>query len=277
MSANLKHFIITRFNVKFEKIKGDKNSSKVNSLEWLENRFFLFEEYCFPSVLKQTNQNFEWLVFFDVDTPLKYKERISKYSLESKIFKPYFCLNETEFQTILLDIVNKTNINSEFILTTRLDNDDSINELFIETVQKNIEFKENYYIDLFHGVQYDVDKKIYITKKDFNSHFSTRIERNNNNILTLMNSNHREIAKLGIVEYINTEKPMWLEVIHKKNIINDINKRGKVLWERPTFFNTKTLNSISKINSFLFSIKRIVLLIRDSLVFKLKKIVNFKN
>ena len=50
----------------------DKNGNIVNDLNWLKHRYYLFETFCFPSILSQTNKNFKWLVFFDKDTPSEY-------------------------------------------------------------------------------------------------------------------------------------------------------------------------------------------------------------
>ncbi|WP_051227980.1 glycosyltransferase [Gillisia sp. JM1] len=56
------HYILTRFNLRAEDWTTTKNNEKVLTEEWLEERFDLFENYCFSSVRNQTNQNFKWLV-----------------------------------------------------------------------------------------------------------------------------------------------------------------------------------------------------------------------
>ena len=73
-----KHFLITRFNLRNPKWISDKKNVAVLTDEWHENRFKLFDEFCFKSVSAQTNTNFEWLVFFDTTTPQKFKEHIAE-------------------------------------------------------------------------------------------------------------------------------------------------------------------------------------------------------
>jgi hypothetical protein len=63
--AGFHHFVLTRFNVKIGLGGGE---SVAPNLEWLVHRFDLFDKFCFPSVRNQSNLNFKWLVFFDVDT-----------------------------------------------------------------------------------------------------------------------------------------------------------------------------------------------------------------
>jgi hypothetical protein len=76
-----KHFLLTRFNVK-TKWKTTKNGEETLTEKWLSHRFDLFEKFCYPSVRNQKNQGFRWLVFFDINTPTPYKERISDLARE---------------------------------------------------------------------------------------------------------------------------------------------------------------------------------------------------
>jgi hypothetical protein len=43
----------------------------------MENRMWLFENFCFPTVVSQSNKNFKWLLF-DENTKEIYKNRIEK-------------------------------------------------------------------------------------------------------------------------------------------------------------------------------------------------------
>ena len=54
-------FIITRFNLKL--YAKDKENNPGLTSEWLSDRFVLFEQYCLPSIIKQTRQCFYWICF----------------------------------------------------------------------------------------------------------------------------------------------------------------------------------------------------------------------
>ena len=56
-----KHYLITRFNLRADNWDVTKNNEQLLTDEWMDNRMWLFENFCFPSVIGQTNQNFEWL------------------------------------------------------------------------------------------------------------------------------------------------------------------------------------------------------------------------
>ena len=60
MNALFDHFVLTRFA---EDVF--KQSRKIKVEEWLNNRIKLFEKFCLPSIMNQTNKNFKWLLFID--------------------------------------------------------------------------------------------------------------------------------------------------------------------------------------------------------------------
>lgn len=84
---SIKHFIATRFNLKIEEWNTAKDGSVVLTEKWLEERFNLFEKYCFPSVANQSIKNFYWLIFFDVSTPDIFKNELRNIQMISKILK----------------------------------------------------------------------------------------------------------------------------------------------------------------------------------------------
>lgn len=102
----MKHYLLTRMN------KGYVGRVK-NPTEWLRYRMKLFEKYCLPSVQKQINQNFIWLLLFDKRTPDKY----------------------LKYNGIIFDDVKNYIDKDEWTITTRLDNDDMIHKKFIDKIQ----------------------------------------------------------------------------------------------------------------------------------------------
>jgi len=54
----MKHFLLTRFNLRNEEWITTRDGGAVLTEEWLIQRFELFENYCLPSVMNQKNKNF---------------------------------------------------------------------------------------------------------------------------------------------------------------------------------------------------------------------------
>ena len=69
-------FVITRFNLRLW--SKDKHNRPTLSKEWLEQRFDLFEKYCYTSVMHQSSQNFLWVCLFDEDATLPYLNKVKK-------------------------------------------------------------------------------------------------------------------------------------------------------------------------------------------------------
>ncbi len=154
----MKHFIGTRFNLKTSNWKTNKSGNNVLTEAWLKDRFNLFETYCFPPIKKQSNQNFIWFVFFDVDTPDYYKNKIDKLHKDFPNFKPVFIDSIDKLtSTFREQILNYVNDSDKFVITTRIDNDDSIHKDFIATIQSLYVAEHLTVIDIQKGYQVSID------------------------------------------------------------------------------------------------------------------------
>ncbi|MGO4891672.1 glycosyltransferase [Flavobacterium sp. W21_SRS_FM6] len=71
------HYVITRFNLRQKDWLASKSNNEVLTDEWMENRLTLFSHYCFPSLLKQSTQNFTWLG--RVDLWCVFLQRVVRY------------------------------------------------------------------------------------------------------------------------------------------------------------------------------------------------------
>ena len=224
----MNHFILTRFNLKLW-WKEDKNHQSIQTKEWLEERFRLFETYTWPSIKAQTCQDFKWICLFDKDTPEIYKERIQRLQQEYDSFLPYYCgEKETKlFQSYFrhLAYINSDKSQNE-LLTTYLDNDDAIHKDFIKDIQtraKNLKF--NTIISFQYGIQYYEEMNIAVRIPYKNNHFLTYYERLTEQIKTVWGFWHFSIFKYPhiAIELINNKNnPNWIETIHQGNIDNDV-------------------------------------------------------
>ena len=227
----LQHFFLTRFNLLLW--RKDKEGQKVRTTKWLEYRFLLFENFCLPSIKNQTCQDFEWIVLFDSMTPERFKERIETYEKECPQLVPVFVEPERGryFAQIFRDEVVKrlgSNLNNNVrVLTTCLDNDDALNARFAEDLQQRaLSAKDGTFIYYDEGVQlytdYNYLMKIYYPR----NHFVSVVEVGNSSSVKGIYGygGHYHVDKIeGVkIEHVKTE-PMWCEVVHEKNMLNDAN------------------------------------------------------
>jgi Putative rhamnosyl transferase len=215
---NCQHFLLTRFNVR---VNYDSQRTGVNP-EWLAHRFDLFEKYCYPSVRSQTNLDFKWLVYFDSETPQAFRQKIQKYS-EWQNFIPVY-LN-TEFtdeinRQVVSEYLNK---NTEYLITTRLDNDDAVCRSFVQKFQDCFDEQEIEFISLVNGYVLN-DRRLYLFRYP-NNPFTSLIERidhkNSHQFRTILCGEHSQISAVGKLRKINGE-PAWLQVVHGKNVSNRV-------------------------------------------------------
>lgn len=150
----MKYFIFTRFNLMMsgENFQSIYNHPKINDPEaWMEHRIILFEKYTLPSVLAQTDKDFTWLLAFDKQTP---ENILTRYDYIDNIHIIY------EYPKFWIQ--NK--IYDEWLITSRLDNDDYIYPTYIEEIKKAFRRKEEVidveYIqfDYFTGKYYTSDR-----------------------------------------------------------------------------------------------------------------------
>lgn len=203
----------------------DKNHNPTQTIEWLENRFILFEKYCFPSIKNQSNKNFIWLVLFSQETPNKYKEKIRSYELIFSRFKPIYLSNSdySRLKVILHNEIFKyLTPNDEYVITSRIDSDDTFHKDIISEIQSIFEKQDNLFINFNWGFQYDQERRILTRLKYINNHFISKIEKISDDIQTVLNYNHANInnSDTQVIYVNNKEKPLWIEVIHSNNISN---------------------------------------------------------
>ena len=107
-----KHIILTRFNLQFE-LGNDIHTQPY----WLDERFRLFEKYCLPSIVGQTNQNFTWVILSSEQTPTKYKERLSQYAQTYSNIKLEYCPYYDDVNILYKEIGEKHVADNDFLLS----------------------------------------------------------------------------------------------------------------------------------------------------------------
>lgn len=148
----MNHFILTRFNLRLW--ENDKKNAPVRTVEWLKERFILFEAYCLPSILTQTSQNFKWICLFDIDTPVEYRSNFR------------------------MQIKQHANPDDEHLITTYLDNDDCLRKDFVERIQKLSEHSPfNTVFSFKYGLQYFTTYNLAIKIPYPNNHFLSYYEK----------------------------------------------------------------------------------------------------
>lgn len=242
------HYILTRFNLRAEHWTTTKNNEKVLTDEWLEERFDLFENFCFSSVKNQKNQNFKWLVFFDINTPDFYKQKVAEYRKSYDNFLPFFIDGMTNF---LPEIVkNIKALDSEkYIITSRLDNDDCIHENYTEVIQSYFQKQDHHALDIIDGYTLETGKntRLGILMK-LNNPFMSLIENKEDFKSVWFRERHGSWKYEKNMTKIKNQR-LWLSIIHSKNKVNRFSGFGDIDPKRLYEFNIATERAAEIIES----------------------------
>lgn len=220
--------VLTRFNIPWPRT--DKNGVTHDHLgEWLRDRIEIFENYCLPSMIGQTEQNFRWLLLFDYRTPKHIFEKLDAYKnieiclVDKKCDESHGELSKR----VVKDYTESLNI--DYLITTRLDNDDMLHYRFIENVKNyflNHAVSEPIIIQFPKGVDFDFIGKKWCRIEDFKSNaYISFIEKFEwYNIQTVMNQSHRDMADHFKITDLTMDIG-WCRNVHDTNLLRKLVKR----------------------------------------------------
>lgn len=225
------HLLVTRFNLRNPEWDVTKNNEKLLTNDWMEERMWFFENFCFPTILAQTNQNFEWLLYFDITTPEKFKTRISELIQNQLNFKVFYIDGMPQFYDELKKYISAIPNKNPYLITSRIDNDDSVHKDFINEIQ--LQFKQQDYLvlDIIKGYSLQIRPTVMLGKKEhiFNP-FMSLIEKNDDP-KTIWYYHHNMWKKETRIKQVN-HKRLWIAVIHEKNKVNNFNGYDNVKWNK---------------------------------------------
>jgi Putative rhamnosyl transferase len=226
------HVVMTRFN-----LPTPGKESRIRSRPgWLEGRGDLFERYCLPSIAAQTAnatetgtapRRFGWMVFFDVETPPAFRERIEGWR-EVFPFTAYFTPHfEAEgWPRSLRETFGGTPAQgpTPWLLTTRFDSDDALSQDHVARLQATLATRapERASWNLTQGFVL-ADGRVYAHEHRSNA-FASWLEPWDASARTCMSINHMKMAEHGPVHQIPGPAG-WLQVVHGGNVSNKIRGR----------------------------------------------------
>jgi len=202
----MKHYVLTRWNN--IDTKRDVYTLVKDPERWMRERVVLFEKYCLPAMMSQTDKDFIWVLGFSKDTPKKIYEKYQKLPNIRVVF---------DYPRDHIEGLYGTEIKkNDWIITSRLDNDDSVSPHYIRQLHEQLTYKEEV-ID-FSGYQYDTqtDKWYHSPYHDPVSPFLSLVENVKDSVVTAMRFQHDRIATHYPGRFI--DEPIYCQVIHGDNL-----------------------------------------------------------
>jgi len=257
------HFLMTRFNVGLYPKRMDlAYSDKLGKVpaedpdKWMESRFELFERFCVPSVRNQSIKDFTWLVVFDAKTPQHYLDRAKRLGRDCHLVP--LRAERGHRRTLRVHVTKNLKPDTEYLITSRMDNDDAIHRDFVKALQDCLRReppkRRRGFIRLLHkwlpdgtrmgnsrykrvlqrlspnegriainftqGFSFD-GRRLALFNNERNS-FISLLERTDlvGGILTAWATEHKRMGQIATVREIATT-PLWVRVIHDENLRNE--------------------------------------------------------
>jgi hypothetical protein len=237
------HFIITQFNLRNFPLS--QNNDYNRWIEWTRERIQIFRQYCLPSMLNQSCKSFTWLLFFDQDTPAEFNDFINYLKTYSFISICYAGGVEDFNGGYANEIKVRTAATTPWIITSRIDNDDCLHKDAVKVIQDNFAERHKYLISLASGYILNLEDKKLSHYYYPMSPFISLVESTDFELEGVFQKGHTrwDALRLFITREIRIElfsrkkrksrfileKPMWIQLIHGKNVSNDFYRGLPVL------------------------------------------------
>lgn len=209
-AASAAHVLVSRFNVGLDAETSDGDA-------WLRQRVALFEQYTRSTVLRQRRLPDRWVVLCDDGrgSPPWFLDYLRR--LESRWFRPRF-LSDLHPAGIARTVSEEAPASAEWLITTRLDNDDAVSRDFVARIHAAARPRREF-INFPVGLQY-ASQRIY-WRLDPSGPFVSLVEPRHQPIETVFVTEHPDLSSVGDVRQI-WGPPTWLQVIHGRNLGNVI-------------------------------------------------------
>jgi hypothetical protein len=214
----VQHFLITRFNLRIRDYQRDKRGGVVLTPEWLQERLALFERYCFPSVLHQTERRFAWLLLIDEATDAGTMARLESCRARMDRLELVRMPEIDDPGALARPVLERLDPDTEVLVTTRLDNDDALHEDALCMIRQHVRPRREF-LNLRLGYETDGRRAKVVSHKY--GHFSTFVEpRSAQPFLTVYCGSHGKVRKIAPVRQL-ADRAAWLRVIHERNVANE--------------------------------------------------------
>ncbi len=226
---NFEQILITRFNIPHRPTNTHLYAGGKNS--WMAHRIRIFEKYCLPSVMGQTIfSDFKWFILIDDETPMEWMKYFGNYKsvMPNIIYIPRY---HGEDDTPWIERVASHLDGKEYLISSRLDNDDVIHRDYLKTVREFfpqepllVRFPKGYTLWENKDLAADYDNYGW-------GSFVNMIEKVKGLPKTAGFTEHGKIdQKFGApVEYV--DKKFWIQIIHGRNLGNRMMGKATVPME----------------------------------------------
>ena len=213
VDPNTFHVVLTRFNVR----RGAAPDPRVLSVEWLDKRLEIFKSVTVPSVAAQTRRPDIWLVFLDQHTPLPIRAALQQMTEALPLLRPIYC--GVLDAAVYTDVIRRmAPAGRNWLVTTRLDNDDALHPSLLDAVQRAAAQRKREFINPQRGLI--VASGLLYRKRDSSSPFISYSEPLAE-CRTVWMDQHQRLGRHGTIRQLKLPDA-WVQYVHGGNIANQV-------------------------------------------------------
>lgn len=218
--ATFKHFMLTRYALLIDRWpilgqEGAANPQARLTQDWFDRRLFLFARHTLSAITSQTVNDFTWLILYS-----------SAYSKEVQAARQFtrrkgigewvvIDLNPGQLLTEALRLAISDRLTNEtHVITSRVDNDDSVSQYFVELVQNQFAAQDFTFVNFTLGLRVEGERRSQWRRE--HNMFMSLIEARSNGIKTVLFCDHDAALVYGPIIELGIPG-MWSHVIHKDN------------------------------------------------------------
>ena len=172
---------------------------------------------CAPSIANQTVQTFEWLVFFDPETPTDALDRFWQIVGHRTNVRVCFC-EEWNREAIVASINTIAEPGIDWIVSTRLDNDDGLHENFVSRLHAEVRVGQREFLNYPLGYVVANDCA-YLYRHESNAFIS--FSEPMDGVQTPFVMSHELLSDIGPVRQIEAP-PYFYQLVHGGNFSNKV-------------------------------------------------------
>lgn len=229
------HVILTRFNMRFQGERRDLVDED-EARDWFAHRLPLFRDFCLPSIVGQTRSPALWLLGLD-GSRRHLAEPLLELIAPWPWIKPAWQgetdgVPELNIRCFARTLRENLPRRAHYIVTTRLDNDDALScdywrqaERYAGAVVSRQPDLQDFWITFPLGAQFaDGSFRLLSTSR---GHFHSRVTAvgalTEADDATAYGANHRALFEQDLPVFLPpTGRPMWLETVHDRNVVNAV-------------------------------------------------------
>jgi hypothetical protein len=213
--SEILHYIVTRHAV--------AQNGLIPSPEWIEERRPYLTGICGESLRNQSCQDFTWLIL--VDPQLIESEKTFLYSTFHPNFPVEFLPTPSGDLGDLSNLLSKYlgALDCKYLVTTRLDSDDSIASNLVFEIQDTVgKFETPFILDPVNGLVIDLSIGIPLRRVYRHSPFQSLIETPTSHfpIQTVFYDQHLDLSKWFPYHEMPRRSPSWCMTVHGENLGN---------------------------------------------------------